>query len=318
MRPDVSNYEHYYSFIGASKANAIKAAKALEHSRAIRDDVYNFLLDKKDYIKNTFDIDLDKYKSEWIDKMFDTKEELSNVVKNLLNKYDIGEKRIILLQIFKYCVLLKKCYNNKIAFELYTKQKTLTYREYLGYLRDYYYTVHKCILQGYAYEYAGGTGDLIFSIFKNKKPKEVVDYMATKRNKEKLLKEGVKLYDSLEAKWYEARGVKYDGVDYRIFKTLRHINKLNIINSKIILPKDIKFVCTVYVDPSIKHFSEQEIAEKCDTKESIYYLPMDLKKKLNVLLHKYPQDYVKFIRNESQYEYDFGANNSKNRKRFQS
>lgn len=49
----------------------------------------------------------------------------------------------------------------------------------------------------------------------------------------------------------------------------------------------------------------------CDTRDNIYYLPLSLNKKINVLLYRFPEDYVKFIRNESQHEYELGAHNSK-------
>lgn len=209
MKPDISNQEHFYTFIGKSKINAKEAARSLETSRTVRDNTYAYLTEKKEYIKNTFNIDLDKYESEWVNKVYNKSEDLYNIAKKLLEKYESGEERIVLLQIVKYCVVLKKCYNSRIAFELYTKQKNINYKQYLNYLRDYYYTVHKCVLQGYAYNYAHGTGDLIVSIFKNVNPKTVVDWMATKRNKEKLIKEGVKVYNELEAAWYSARGIKY-------------------------------------------------------------------------------------------------------------
>lgn len=318
MKPDVTNIEHYYTFIGKSKSDAEAAAKSLETSRIIRNDVYNYLLNKKEYIKNTFNINLDDYKTEWGIKFYNEKEELQKVIEKLLHKYKDGEERIVLLQLIKYCAILKKCYNDRIAFELYTKQKNINYHQYLSYLRDYYYTVHKCVLQGYAYAYAGGTGDLVVSIFKNVNPKKVVDWIATQRNKKKLIEQGVKLYNELEAAWYKARGIKYDGVDYRIFKELTHIHKITFINSKIIPNKDIEFECTMYANVKVKNYQEKELADLCETRDNIYYLPIDLKKKLNVLLYKYPQDYVKFIRNESQYEYELGAHNSKNRKRFQS
>lgn len=74
----------------------------------------------------------------------------------------------------------------------------------------------------------------------------------------------------------------------------------------------------MYAKRDIKHYSEQELANMCDTRDNIYYLPLSLNKKINVLLYRFPEDYVKFIRNESQHEYESGAHNSKNRKRFQS
>ena len=74
----------------------------------------------------------------------------------------------------------------------------------------------------------------------------------------------------------------------------------------------------MYAKKDIKHYSEQKLASMCDTRENVYYLPLSLNKKINVLLYRFPEDYVKFIRNESQHEYELGAHNSKNRKRFQS
>ena len=87
---------------------------------------------------------------------------------------------------------------------------------------------------------------------------------------------------------------------------------------EIIVNKEIDFECTMYAKRDIKHYSEQELANMCDTRDNIYYLPLSLNKKINVLLYRFPEDYVKFIRNESQHEYELGAHNSKNRKRFQS
>ena len=123
MKLDISNQEHFYTFIGKSKINAKEAARSLETSRTVRDNTYAYLTEKKEYIKNTFNIDLDKYESEWVNKVYNKSEDLYNIAKKLLEKYESGEERIVLLQIVKYCVVLKKCYNSRIAFELYTKQK---------------------------------------------------------------------------------------------------------------------------------------------------------------------------------------------------
>ena len=134
MKPDISNQEHFYTFIGKSKINAKEAARSLETSRTVRDNTYAYLTEKKEYIKNTFNIDLDKYESEWVNKVYNKSEDLYNIAKKLLEKYESGEERIVLLQIVKYCVVLKKCYNSRIAFELYTKQKNINYKQYLNYL----------------------------------------------------------------------------------------------------------------------------------------------------------------------------------------
>ena len=40
MKPDISNQEHFYTFIGKSKINAKEAARSLETSRTVRDNTY--------------------------------------------------------------------------------------------------------------------------------------------------------------------------------------------------------------------------------------------------------------------------------------
>jgi len=42
MKPDISNQEHFYTFIGKSKINAKEAARSLETSRIVRDNSVMF------------------------------------------------------------------------------------------------------------------------------------------------------------------------------------------------------------------------------------------------------------------------------------
>ena len=51
MKPDISNQEHFYTFIGKSKIIAKEAARSLETSRTVRDNTYAYLTEKKEYIK---------------------------------------------------------------------------------------------------------------------------------------------------------------------------------------------------------------------------------------------------------------------------
>lgn len=318
MKPDINTKDHYYSFISNSVSKLDIYNKSLNTSKKLLLNCYKDIKEKKDYILNEFNINLDDY-IEWTKKEYNKEEKLYKIIRNLIKTCFDVNKRLILLQISKYCFFLSNCrkYKNMITFS--NTCKNLKFREWERYINKYYNTVHKCVLEGYAYSYTNGIGDLIISRWaSSKKPNKVLDFAETNKRKKELLKEGKKLYDEKEALWYKERNIKYDGVDYRVFKTNSHFYKIDIINSKLIPHSRKEFIKTVYLHKNYRNKDYKTIADDCKTKEDIYYSPMNINYKLICLLYKYPNDYLKFIRNEEQCIYKRGAHNSKNRQRFQS
>lgn len=318
MKPDINNKDHYYSFLGNIKKKYSIYEDRLNNANKLLNDTYEYLNEKKVEIFKSFNLDLDCYITEWKNKIYNDKLSLYNKAQSILKTCFNPVKRLLILQICKYCALLDNCrkYNNDLKFAI--ELKNLKYREWERYVCKYYFNVHKCILQGYAYAYSNGIGDILINRWKiDNSNKKCIDFEETNKRKKALLDAGKKLYNKNEAEWYKERGLTYDGIDYRVYKKDNYYYEIVIINTKVIPHTKKEFERTEYVKKELKGLGYKKVADSCKTIEDIYMIPSDIRFKLNALLYKYPNEYLKFIRNEDQDKYKLGTHNSKNRQRFQ-
>lgn len=308
---------HYYkNFIRDYKISIHRYSEKLKTAIEVKNESKSYILDRINIAEN-IGIRLKDYE-EWVNDIYLKDEKLLNAALKLCNIYDGGNKRTFLLMLIKYCKSLENCYVYKYSIDSAEELITMKFKDFRKILKDYYNQVHKCILEGFAYTYGGGIGDLIINRWKTgKNTKPILDYAATNELKKKIVESGQKLFDETEAARYKARGMKYDGKDYRVYKKPQHIYEFTIINSRIAKSKRKLFNRTEYVHNSLRNMTQKEIAEKYTEKEDIYKLDCDMRYKLNILLYNYPQCYLNFVRNDEQSKYKFGTHNCKNRFRFQ-
>lgn len=315
MIPDIVLKDYYLQFIHDAKVDAVRYKEKLDITVDAKNNVREYIATKIDEVKESFNIDLNKYEKEWINSEYNTNEALYNVCIKLLNSLDEHSNKILLLQVIKYCNLLRTEYRCRRAIELTNTRKNLRFIDYRKHITNYYNSVHKCVLQGMGYKFSNGIGTFVcnhWKLDKNKmKNKPRLDYKATQEKKKELLAKGVKLYDDKEAAWYAARKIPYDAVDYRVYRTNTSWYEFTFIKSQIAKSGCYDYKHTEYIATKYRGMSYTDMAEKlCKTEEDIYKLQVDIKYKLNILLYKDPTKYLNFVRNASQCKYEPGAHNS--------
>lgn len=315
MTPDIKLKDYYLQFVYNAKADIIKYKENLNAAVKLKNELYKYIEENKNVLKDSFNINLDKIKIEWVDKKYNPKEYLYNLTNVLLRDTIDHPNRIVLLQLVKYCNILRSEYKYSKGIELASKRKDIKMGVYRKYVSAYYTKVHKCVLQGMAYKYGYGIGTYIINHWKidnsKSKKKYHLDYAATNAKKKELLAKGVKLYDDKEAAWYAARRIPYSGVDYRVFKENTDWYEFTFMNSRLSKNYPLDYKRTEYVPLKYRGMSYTKMAEElCNNEEDVYNLQVDIKYKLNILLYKYPNKYLNYVRNAEQNKYKHRENYS--------
>lgn len=315
MLPDIAIKDFYLQFIHNAKTDADKYKNKLDLTITAKDKCYEYIDDKKDVLKSDFNINLDVYEIEWLKKEYNPKEHLYNTLIKLLQHIEEHPNRIIVLQVIKYCNILRIEHRCRRMIALTEKRKNLKFGEYRKYVTAYYIKVHKCVLQGMGYKFSYGIGTYVCNHWKldatKMKRKVHLDYAATNARKKELLAQGVKLYDEKEAAWYAARKIPYNGVDYRVWRENTDWYEFTFLKPQIVKTGSYDYQRTEYVAKKYRGMSYMQMADElCHTEEDIYNLQVDIKYKLNILLYKDPTKYLNYVRNAEQCKYQRGAHNS--------
>lgn len=305
MLPDIKVKEFYLRYVFNAKRDIENYKEKLINIIQTKEELYNYINDKKETLKYKFNIDLDKYNFEWNLKTYDTEEILYKDVIKII-KLIKGESESLLIQIIKYCFKLKEEENTNKLIKIASKREKLTLKEYKAYLNKYYMCVHKALLEGFGYDFQGGIGTYIINYYKIDNPtKKTIDYAETNKRKKEIIKRGLKPYDDREADWYKARNIPYDGVEYRVYLDKKFYYDFTFLNSKIFKKKELDYQRTEYVHAKLRGLSYKEMADLCNNIDDIVNLNVDIKYKLNILLYKYPEKYLNFVRNAEQSKYKY-------------
>ena len=315
MLPDITIKGYYLQFVHNAKTDIVKYKENLDTTIKVKEEVYKYLEDNKNILKDSFDINLDDIEIEWRNKEYNSKEYLYNLTIVLLRNTVEHPNRIVLLQLAKYCNVLRNEHKYNKLIELATKRKDIKFSVYRKYITAYYTKVHKCVLQGMGYKFGYGIGTYIINHWKldpkRIKNKVHLDYAATNAKKKELLAKGIKLYDDKEAAWYAARHIPYDAVDYRVYKESTDWYEFTFIKSDLSKHYSLDYQRIEYVASKYRGMSYTKMADTiCKTEEAIYTLQVDIKYKLNILLYKDPTKYLNYVRNAEQCKYKRGAHNS--------
>ena len=315
MLPDITIKGYYLQFVHNAKTDIVKYKENLDTTIKVKEEVYKYLEDNKNILKDSLDINIDDIEIEWHNKEYNSKEYLYNLTIVLLRNTVEHPNRIVLLQLAKYCNVLRNEHKYNKLIELATKRKDIKFSVYRKYITAYYTKVHKCVLQGMGYKFGYGIGTYIINHWKldpkRIKNKVHLDYAATNAKKKELLAKGIKLYDDKEAAWYAARHIPYDAVDYRVYKESTDWYEFTFIKSDLSKHYSLDYQRTEYVASKYRGMSYTKMADTlCKTEEDIYTLQVDIKYKLNILLYKDPIKYLNYVRNAEQCKYKRGAHNS--------
>lgn len=320
MVPDIEIKHYYNKYLEDANNDIIKFQESYNTANKLKLDARRSINNEYKFIAETLKINLNDYKKEWVLIQYNDKHELFNVVKSKIAANGTDNDNIKLLWIFKYCQLLKKCYDLYRGIELAKKRASLRFSEYRSYVDKFYrYGVHKCCLEGYAYRYGYGIGELSINRWKfdeGRNKRKLVDYRATATNKARIIAEGKTPYDKEMAEVYKLRGIKYEGVPYVVYKKSQVFYDIAIANNKYIDRQNINFEISDTMNSKLRGRSYEELAKECGTKENVLSLQCSLNAKLNIYNQVDTTAYLKYIRNVEQCKYKRGAHNSKNRQRF--
>lgn len=315
MNPDVNLKSYYLQYISNANTDIIKYKESLSQTKEIKEELYKYIEENIDIIKNEYNINLLSYNKEWLNKEYNTSETLYNKVIKLVNNVKEDNNRISLIQLAKYCNILRteNKYNQLII--LANTRKNIKISTYRNYVIKYYNKVHKAVLQGMGYKFSYGIGTYCINHWKIEPSKmnstKRIDFAATNIKKKELLDKGIKLYNDNEATWYKARNIPYDGVDYRVYKNESSFYEFTFIKSDIFTNSSLDYERSEYVSARHRGMSYKDMADKlCKTIEDVYNLQVDIRYKLNIIIYKNPNTYLNFIRNADQCKYKRGAHNS--------
>jgi hypothetical protein len=318
MIVEVDIKDYYKAFINNANSDINKYQGEYDTNHRLllstKDYISKYIL----YINHQFGINLtNDYPVSWGQTEYCKTEELTKTIQPKLATA-IGEDRIILLQLLRYSELLKFIYHCKRKIELAKTRSNITPKQYKEYLRKYYMqSVHKALIDGYAYRFSSGIGDLMINYWKYVKGvrSKIVDWNATNKRKQEILDAGLKLYNKDEAEIYKIRGLKYDGIPYVVYKTNNEYYNIELLNSTAFSKNNIKFKHANYIPAKFRKKTTTDIANEFDSVDSIATQDLGIRHKLIVCLDKDPTIYLRYVRNVEAVRQKRGTHTTRNSKK---
>lgn len=298
LATDINSKSVYLKMINKARGEYNILNNKLDRTLKAKEQCYNYLFARKGIIANKYNIDLDNYKIEFVDKTFNKDLALETKVIKLLRYPKEKDDRNDLIQLAKWCSIIK---NEPILIHKILVCRTklnMNYAEYREYLSKYFMKVHQILLEGDAYKIGKGIGTIYFKTVNLSKNKFHIDFHKTQLAKKKLIEEGKTPYRKEDARYAELMGLEYDGVKYVQEATKNNQFVLELTNSIYFTSKskfDIKFMD--YVNLKYRGLTYNDIIKNYIQKESdVYQLQISIKRKLRILEIMNPGIYNKFIR----------------------
>lgn len=295
LTADITPKTVYLKFRNKAIIEYERLVRKAERISNAKETCYKYLSARKGNIAEDYKLALDDYIIEFINQEYNPLLELERNVIKLLKK-DIKGNRQDIIELAKWCSIIKNEYNTFKDLKLYKKKSELSFDEYKTYLFDYYCQVHKIILEGNTYKFSHGIGTIRFRKFMFNDNYRSIDYNETRKRKQELIDSGKKVYNKLEAINAKVEGKEYDGIPYVVYKGSKYGYSLKLENSLLIkdrLPYDFKPVS--YINAKYRGYNYNQIVEKfCKTEDDINYLQVDLRTKLALLLIMNPGVSLRF------------------------
>lgn len=220
----------------------------------------------------------------------------------LLDKVTTDEDKKLINNLILYTNTVKLLHDTKILLDEAEHRDKLTYDEYNNYVLRYYGEVTKQLFEGYGYNMNYHIGMLFYErVDLPEKERKVLDYAATNKAKAKLIAEGKKPYEKKMADLYAARGLRYDGVPYAVYRTKdTFCYKWHFVNSIFLDKLTMEFTMRNHT-PNI-HYKLNDTTMEGIAKyynydyDKVVYSNIGLQQKANILLNIDKTRYTKFIR----------------------
>lgn len=295
------NLKDYYRELKDDYKRKIEEAnKDIEKAKKLSEELRPDIERMKSNYKRDYKINLDSYtdytEQRYIDGVF--LNEVSDFYRNC--KYTEDVRRAI--QLVKYATALKTIHDSEKNITIYNKILDLKYDEFKKYIKTFYMEVQRqMIVNGYGYKLHGRIGTVVINRCRINKPKTLVDTKLTKRNTEKLRKEGKEIYDPKKAKYYEEHGLEYHGVDPRIYRTDKFCYEFCLLWTNMKHGFYHKFDPYDYWSAENRGKTKEDFIKEANGNLAyICGLDITFRTKVTICNEIDPTLYLKFIRNENQ------------------
>ena len=307
------SYRSYFKTMRNSIRPKYEEAISLyEKKLAEEKEFYNAVKSRLEIYKSSYKINLMDY-NEFVENSYKTGIFYDTCKTLFINRKKNYVATSPSYTLYKLARLQKELHELKHQIAVWEKMLDLTMEEYRRVLKAFYDEVHKkMIIDGCGYAFEQPLGWVCINRCKVITNRKKLDFQGTKRNKEKLLAEGKRLWNKEEAEYAASIGADYNGVDYRVYLNAEYVYEFPIIGCR--LTRDsYRF----YIPQSSRHsreHTEEEFIELCNKdKEKICELNTDLKYKLKLCLKVDDLLYLNFIRNEAQQSAHTKKTNRKSR-----
>lgn len=285
--------------------------KLLVEERALYNDVKSFL----DNYKAVYKIDLMTYE-EFAKNQYSTGEFYAHTKGLFINKKNNYKATSNLYKLYKLARQQKELYNIKHQIDIWEQMLDLTIDEYKSVLESFYNeVVRNLIVEGKGYVLEQPLGWICINRCKVVEGKrKLLDFKATKDNKQKLLDEGKRLWNKEEAEYAARVGVDYQGVDYRVFKKEEYVYEFALINCRAVKEEKMQFKVTDSHRLLLYGKTEDDLIAECGGDlNKICLSKLSPRRKLAICLKLDNLLYLNFIRNEGQQSVKTPKANRKNR-----
>lgn len=290
----------------------------------LRIDIYNinkYLYEHKIILlDNNINIIIEKFINS-INLNRDTSKDII-YINDILDKSNNVKLRQYIIQMIKYKSLNINIKDLLKTLDILKIKSKIKYREFENYIRLYYNTIHKNLIKGYQYKFINGFGYLSFNRYKfdhnNENKKPILDYAATNKRKQDIIKEGKIPYNKKDAELYKIKGLKYNGIKYYVYKEDNVYIDLEVLDSTIKTKVDLIFEKINYIGLKLRNNSFDDLAKHNNTLDKINNLQLSLYHKMTIYNKVNELNYLNYIRDESEHKYNYRKYYSKNRQRFQS
>lgn len=285
---------------------------------ALRTEILDLYLN----IKNSTGVNIKEYKSEFYNIKYDSSSDLQSRIKSYVTNVEGFDPKTITarknaVKVLTYIGLLKAKYEQNQFKNFALDKLKITSSDFRKYIEVFYkYGVSKCLLQGYGYRFNYGLGILLICNIQRDKPWTNVDVVKSNENKRKLIEQGLKPYDKKEAAIYKARGLKYDGVEYLVYRQIENVDKVILLKDKKNTKGKITFKPSKS-DAGLKGYKIDEITKLVKTEEDVFKIRCGIRIKLLIYKKVVPGCSLKYIRDVKRGNY-IREFNRQNRQRFQS
>lgn len=282
----------------------------------------NEILDLYLNIKNSTGVDVKEYKSEFYSIRYDSNSDLKSRIESyIMNVEGFNPKAITArknaAKVLTYIGLLKSKYEQNQFKNFALDKLKITSSDFKKYIEVFYkYGVSKCLLQGFGYRLNYNLGILLICNVHREKAWRNVDIEKTTENKRKLIEQGLKPYDKKEAAIYKARGLKYDGVEYLVYRQIEDVDKVILLKPNKRSKGKLIFKPSKS-DAGLKGHKLRDITQLVKTEEDVFKIRCGIRIKLLIYKKVVPGCSLKYIRNVKRGHY-IREFNRQDRQRFQS